>query len=40
MAGNRVQLMPQEGRNHFDAIYGFEHADYPLTEWIVNVTKR
>ncbi len=39
MASNRVQLMPQEGRNHFDAIYGFEQADHPLTEWIVNVTR-
>lgn len=39
-AGNRVQLLPQEGRNHFDAIYGFEQADHPLSDWIANVTQR
>ncbi len=38
-AGNRAQMLPQEGRNHFDAIYGFEKAGHPLTEWIVNVTR-
>ncbi|WP_064576212.1 alpha/beta hydrolase [Cupriavidus gilardii] len=36
-AGNQVQTLPQDGRNHFDAIYGFEESNHPLTEWIVKV---
>ncbi len=39
-AGNRAQTLCQAGRNHFDAIYGFEQADHPLTEWIANSVKR
>ena len=30
MAGNSAQFVPQPGKNHFDAIYGFEDAKSPL----------
>lgn len=38
-AGNHVQALAQEGRNHFDAIYGFEDEQHPLVEWIANAVK-
>ncbi|AYD66542.1 alpha/beta hydrolase [Achromobacter sp. B7] len=39
-AGNQAQTLMQDGRNHFDAIYGFEDPNHPLTEWIANVVTR
>ena len=33
-AGNRAKRMPQPGRNHFDAIYGFEDPKSALCQWI------
>jgi len=35
-AGNQAEALPQEGRNHFDAIYGLEAPAHPLTAWIAN----
>jgi arylformamidase len=31
-AGNRAMVLEQPGRNHFDAIYGFEDARSPVCE--------
>lgn len=39
LAGNRAETLSQAGRNHFDAIYGFEEASHPLTDWIANIVK-
>ncbi|MGE0315686.1 MAG: alpha/beta hydrolase [Lautropia sp.] len=33
-AGNRAKRMPQQGCNHFDAIYGFENPKSVLCRWI------
>lgn len=33
-AGNRARRAPQDGANHFTAIYGFEDAKSPLCQWI------
>ncbi len=33
-AGNRAEGLSQPGRNHFDAIYGFEDARNPLAQWV------
>jgi len=35
--GNRGERGPQAGRNHFDAIYGFEDAGSPLCRWLAGV---
>ena len=32
--GNRGERSPQAGRNHFDAIYGFEDPMSPLCRWL------
>ncbi len=39
-AGNRAKRMPQEGRNHFDAIFGFEDAKSPLAQWVAQAAQR
>jgi arylformamidase len=39
-AGNRARRWPQAGRNHFDAIYGFEDARSPLAQWIAQAVRR
>ncbi|MCA0240942.1 MAG: alpha/beta hydrolase [Proteobacteria bacterium] len=39
-AGNRARRLPQEGRNHFDAIYGFEDPKSPLAQWIALAARR
>ena len=39
-AGNRARRWPQEGRNHFDAIYGFEDPKSPLAQWIAQAAAR
>ncbi|MFO1274057.1 MAG: alpha/beta hydrolase [Rubrivivax sp.] len=39
-AGNRARRWPQEGRNHFDAIYGFEDPKSPLAQWIAQAAGR
>ena len=33
-AGNRSKRMPQPGKNHFDAIFGFEDATSELCRWL------
>ncbi|MGO8857434.1 MAG: alpha/beta hydrolase [Steroidobacteraceae bacterium] len=33
--GNRGERSPQAGRNHFDAIYGFDDPASPLCRWVV-----
>jgi len=38
--GNRARRMPQEGRNHFDAIFGFEDARSPIAQWILQASRR
>jgi arylformamidase len=37
-AGNRAKRAPQAGKNHFDAIYGFEDPDSMLCQWIALAT--
>jgi len=34
--GNRGARSPQAGRNHFDAIYGFEDPKSPLCRWVAD----
>lgn len=38
LAGNRARRLPQPGRNHFDAIYGFEDPASELCQWIAAAT--
>jgi len=33
-AGNRSELVAQDGANHFSAIYGFEESSSPLCRWL------
>ncbi|MBB3181932.1 alpha/beta hydrolase [Variovorax sp. Sphag1AA] len=35
-AGNRSELIPQEGAHHFSAIHGFEHSSSQLCEWLTH----
>ena len=37
-AGNRGERSPQEGRNHLDAIYGFEDPTSELCRWVAAAT--
>lgn len=37
-AGNRCKRLPQEGKNHFDAIYGFEDPKHFLCQWVAKAT--
>lgn len=39
-AGNRARRWPQEGCNHFDAIYGFEDPKSALVQWIAQAARR
>jgi arylformamidase len=39
-AGNRARRVPQEARNHFDAIYGFEDPKSLLAQWILQAVRR
>ncbi len=39
-AGNRAKRAPQQGCNHFDAIYGFEEPDSLLCQWIDLAVRR
>lgn len=37
LAGNDGQLVPQPGKNHFDAIYGFEEIDSDLCQSVLRM---
>jgi arylformamidase len=38
-AGNRARRAPQEGANHFTAIYGFEDPRSMLCQWIAQAAR-